>query len=51
MGDSDKTTPFNNMQQSDKKLPYKPGFEKIYGNLNDIVNYEEKTFQDGFYQQ
>jgi hypothetical protein len=30
----------------DKRLPPKPNIEKIYGNLGDIVNYEEKSLID-----
>ena len=26
---------------TDKKLPSRPGMDKIYGNLGDVVNYEE----------
>lgn len=32
--------------QSDAKLPPKPNPEKIYGNLNDIVSYEERMLLD-----
>jgi hypothetical protein len=38
--------PYNKSLSIDKRIPPKPPIERVYGNLGDVVNYEEKHIME-----
>lgn len=36
------------LQSSEKKLPQRANVEKIYGNVGDVVNYEEQMLKEQY---